>query len=138
MAAEPTSTTVHSLGDLVALRRFLWRELERRGCSQNDGEAVILAAHEAAKNGLRYSGERPVYITLHFALDRVVVCVADCGQGFDYSRWQGSPPPGAHRPSGRGLHLMQQLMDQVEVAGQPFGCVVRMRKRLALDSAADE
>jgi anti-sigma regulatory factor (Ser/Thr protein kinase) len=135
MAEPPISTTVHAPDDLLALRQLLSAELERRRCSQADSEAVILATHEAAKNGLRFSGERPVYITLHFHPDRLLVCVADSGQGFDLGRRNALPS--VHRSSGRGLHLMEQLMDDVTVSLPPLGCLVRMGKRLQLEPAGD-
>lgn len=137
MAEPPISTTIHAPDDLLALRCLLSAQLERRGCSQTDSEAVILATHEAAVNGLRFSGERPVYITLHFHPDRLLVCVADSGQGFDLGRRRRNALPSVHRPSGRGLHLMEQLMDDVAVSVPPLGCLVRMGKHLRLEPARD-
>ena len=137
MAEPPISTTVHAADDLFALRHLLSAQLERRSCPQADSEAVILATHEAAMNGLRFSGERPVYITLHFHPGRLLVCVADSGPGFDLGRRRRNALPGVHRPSGRGLHLMEQLMDDVTVSLPPLGCLVRMEKRLRLEPARD-
>jgi anti-sigma regulatory factor (Ser/Thr protein kinase) len=137
MPEPPFSTTVHAPDDLLALRRLLSAQLERRSCPQADSEAVILATHEAAMNGLRFSGERPVYITVHFHPDRLLVCVADSGQGFDLGRRRRNALPSVHRPSGRGLHLMEQLMDDVTVSVPPLGCLVRMGKRLQLKPAGD-
>ena len=135
MAEPPVSTTVHAPDDLLALRHLLSAQLERWSCPQADSEAVILATHEAAMNGLRFSGERPVYITVHFHPDRLLVCVADSGQGFDLGR--RNVLPGVDRSSGRGLHLMEQLMDDVTVSLPPLGCLVRMGKRLQLEPAGD-
>ena len=137
MADTPISTTIHAQGDLLALRRFLWRSLERRGCPSGDIHAVVLAAHEAAKNGLRFSGERPVYVTVHFYPDQVAVCVADTGEGFEYEVWRRRDLPNVQETSGRGLHLMHGLMDRVDVSVQPLGCVVRMAKRLSLEPTTE-
>ena len=131
MADTPISTKICASGDLLALRHVLARSLERRGCSAGDIQAVVLAAHEAAKNGLRFSGERPVYVTVHFQPDQVAVCVADAGTGFDHDRWRGDVLPDVQQTNGRGLHLMHGLMDCVEVVVQPLGCIVRMTRRLA-------
>ena len=136
MVEGPISTTLHSLEDLPAARCLLATELERRGCPESDLQDIVLATHEAAKNGLRFSGERPVYVTLHLQEDRVTVCVADHGEGFDCSRCQPSLLPDPQQSHGRGLHLMHELMDTVEVARQPLGCVVRMSRRLALAASA--
>jgi anti-sigma regulatory factor (Ser/Thr protein kinase) len=137
MAEPPISTTIHAPDDLLALRWLLSAQLEQRGCSQADSEAVVLATHEAAMNGLRFSGERPVYITVHFHPDRLLVCVADSGQGFDYGRWRRKALPGVHQLGGRGLQLMDQLMDDVTVSVPSLGCLVRMGKRLHLEPAGD-
>jgi anti-sigma regulatory factor (Ser/Thr protein kinase) len=85
---------------------------------------------------LRFSGERPVYVTAHLCNDRVTVCVADHGEGFDCSRCQPSLLPDPQQAHGRGLHLMHELMDAVEVVPQPLGCVVRMTRHLALAASA--
>ena len=136
MTAKPVSTTVHCFGDLPAARLLLATELERRGCSAADLQDIILATHEAAKNGLRFSGERPVYVTLHLEDDRLTVCIADSGEGFDRRRCQPTICPDSQKSSGRGLYLMHELMDVVEVVQHPLGCVVRMSRRLELSASA--
>lgn len=138
MADTPISTTIHAAADLPALRRLLWRSLEQRGCQADDAEAVVLAAHEAAMNALRFSAAAPVYITVHTRPDRIVVCVADAGAGFDHDRWRQQALPDGQQTGGRGLHLMHGLMDRVDVVVQPLGCVVRMAKRLSLEAATSE
>jgi anti-sigma regulatory factor (Ser/Thr protein kinase) len=137
MAYPLLSTTIHAQGDLLALRRMLRARLEQRGCSAGDAQAVILAAHEATMNGLRFSAERPVYVTVHLHLDRAVVCVADSGEGFDHRSQPHGQLPDAERSSGRGLHIIDCLMDRLDVVVQPLGCVVRMEKRIELAAAGD-
>jgi anti-sigma regulatory factor (Ser/Thr protein kinase) len=136
MVGRAVSTTLHRLGDLPAARRLLAAELERRGCSVADQLAILIATHEAAKNGLRFSVEQPVYITLHVWPDQVTVCVADSGHGFDLSGWQPGHWPEPHEASGRGLHLMHELMDAVEVIQPRLGCIVRMTRTLTRPAAA--
>jgi len=58
---------------------------------------IILATHEAAKNGLRFSGERPVYVTAHLCDDRISVCVADCRAGLGRGRRQPALPAAFQR-----------------------------------------
>lgn len=136
MVETPISTTVHSLEDLPAARHLLARELERCGCPKSELCDIILATHEAAKNGLRFSGERPVYVTAHLCDDRITVCVADCGAGFEPGRCQPALCPDPQQSHGRGLHLMCELMDAVEVDRRPLGCVVRMSRRLVPAASA--
>jgi anti-sigma regulatory factor (Ser/Thr protein kinase) len=134
MADTPISITVRTQSELLTLRHLLSRSLQQRGCSAGDVQAVVLAAHEAAKNGLRFSGDRPVDVTLRFEGDQIAVCVADSGPGFEHDHWRGTLPD-VRQTSGRGLHLMHGLMDCVDVVVEPAGCVVRMAKRLRLAPA---
>jgi anti-sigma regulatory factor (Ser/Thr protein kinase) len=132
MAQSLLSTTIHTQADLLALRRMLLARLERRVCSAGDVVAILLATHEATMNGLRFSRERPVFVSVHLYLDRAVVCVADGGSGFDCR-----PTPPAlllddERSSGRDRHLMGSLMDRLDVVVGPFWLVVRMERHLRL------
>jgi len=97
MVETPISTIVHFFEDLPAARHLLATEPERCGCPKSDLCDIILATHEAAKNGLRFSGERPVYVTAHLCDDRISVCVADCRAGLGRGRRQPALPAAFQR-----------------------------------------
>jgi anti-sigma regulatory factor (Ser/Thr protein kinase) len=95
---------------------------------------VLLAVGEAAGNAAKYGSradartELRVRCVLEGATLRVVV--ADEGHGFDLEalRAKGSPDPFA--AGGRGLFLMNELMDDVDVDPSPNGTVVTMLRQL--------
>jgi serine/threonine-protein kinase RsbW len=78
-----------------------------------------VAISEALTNAIRYgNGEDPakqVEVSVEVDPFRVVVQVTDQGNGFDP---QAVPDPtlpeNLHRPGGRGVYLIRQLMDEVE------------------------
>ena len=59
---------------------------------------------------------------------RLVVEVADEGAGFDLDASSIDPttPGNVNREDGRGLFLMQKLMDRVELVEGARGSIVRM------------
>lgn len=106
------------------LRGRLRRFLERLGLKGDEVEEIVLAACEAAANAI----EHPVAPTRQtFDLvasvhgDELVVTVRDSG---------GWREPGRGQEEGRGLELMESLMD-VHVQREPGGTEVRMRRHLA-------
>jgi serine/threonine-protein kinase RsbW len=95
---------------------------------------VPVALTEALSNAiLRGNGDDPAkHVSVHAQVDtdRLVVEVQDEGEGFDFTAKIIDPttPENLDREDGRGLFLMQQLMDRVErLPGQGgSGSVVRM------------
>ena len=56
--------------------------------------------------------------------------VADDGPGFDVGEVEARDAPDPFAQGGRGLFLMRELMDEVEVETSPEGTTVRMRRNL--------
>src|SRR5512146_1240258 len=113
-------------------------ELVRRECRVMDYPTrqlmlnVPVALTEALSNAiLRGNGDDPakhVHIRAEVDARRLVLEVADEGAGFDLDTSLVDPttPENIGREDGRGLFLMQQLMDRVARAEAPSGSVVRM------------
>lgn len=113
-------------------------ELVRRECRVMDYPTrqlmlnVPVALTEALSNAiLRGNGDDPakhVHIRAEVDARRLVLEVADEGAGFDLDTSLVDPttPENIGREDGRGLFLMQQLMDRVERVEAPSGSVVRM------------
>jgi len=97
---------------LGALRGELRSYLALQGASKAAAANVVLATQEAAKNALRASPGR-VTVMVWTADGVVWVRVRDRGHGF------ATPPsrrcPGPWSTHGRGLCLMDALMDEVHV-----------------------
>lgn len=113
-------------------------ELVRRECRVMDYPTrqlmlnVPVALTEALSNAiLRGNGDDPakhVHIRAEVDARRLVLEVADEGAGFDLDTSLVDPttPENIGREDGRGLFLMQQLMDRVERVEAPSGSLVRM------------
>lgn len=138
--ADEIQESLRSARDLAGLRHRLARQLLLRSVVGTDIHDVVLAVHEAAKNSIRFSNatHAPVRVTIRFRNGEITVRVADRGCGFDPSRCDLDWLPDLEKPSGRGLFLMYQLMDHVHVMSGAFGSVVRMSKRLTLETRVRE
>jgi GAF domain-containing protein/anti-sigma regulatory factor (Ser/Thr protein kinase) len=114
---------------LVSIRRLLRRWLVIHGAGEEELYDIVVACQEACANAVEHA-YGPGHA--HFEVDasrresRIRVTVRDQG------RWR--PPRGTHR--GRGLPLMQALMDTVEVEHGSEGTVVVLERTLRSRSAA--
>ena len=116
LRAEPES--------LAGLRRRLGRFLHAAGVSDGEQYEITLTVCEAAGNAIEHAygpadAEFRVEVRIHG--QDLTADVRDEG------RWR--EPRGEER--GRGLTIMEGLMDDVEVLAEEGGTVVRMRRRLA-------
>jgi serine/threonine-protein kinase RsbW len=116
-----------ALGDA---RRFVDEWAARAGFSGPAREEISLAVTEAVSNAIRHGS--PAGEADHVELDveqegpRLVVTVRDHGPPFQPPT-PSLPDPATYAEHGRGLFLMQALMDQVQFEADG-GTVVRMTK----------
>ena len=97
---------------------------------------VVLCVEEACTNALRHSGvEEDISIGLAFEGSDLEVVVKDRGRAFDLSRFRPDVMPDPFATGGRGLFLITQLMDEVDLRVDG-GLEVRIRKKAAGDVAA--
>jgi PAS domain S-box-containing protein len=116
LAAEPES--------LGVLRRRLGRFLHAVGTSDHEAYEVMLTVCEAAGNAIEHAygpADASFDVEVSFESGTLVAVVRDRGS------WRERR--GTHR--GRGLKIIEGLMDDVEVKAEPDGTVIRMRRRLA-------
>jgi len=124
----PTAPELHvrldgPRNDLSSLRDELRLWLGRHEVALRDGEDITLACSEATANAMEHaygSRDGPVDVHLHREDDRIVVSVRDFG------RWR--PPREDER--GRGLGVIDAMMDRVEILKRADGTEVRMVRRL--------
>jgi anti-sigma regulatory factor (Ser/Thr protein kinase) len=123
--ANPSQIPTISAGVMQVLAEKQWPE--------NDMMRVELALEEALANAIRHGccGDPTKQLQCCVTIDdrgEVVIVVRDPGKGFDPG---GVPDPLAPenvlKPSGRGVYLINQLMDEVSFADG--GREVQMRKR---------
>ena len=126
----PASAEELAFGDgpLGALRWFVARRGAEAGLGGTRLSDLVLAVHELATNSLRHGGGRG-RLRVWREPDALVCEVSDSGR-------IGDPLVGRERPlgaqrDGRGLWLVNQLCDLVQIRSFPTGTVVRAHMRLA-------
>jgi PAS domain S-box-containing protein len=121
LPAEPAS--------LAGLRRRLARFLHAMGASDLEQYEVTLTICEAAGNAIEHAygpGDATYEVEVAFTGGELVASVRDHGT------WRERRDE--HR--GRGLNIIEKLMDDVDVTAEEGGTVVTMRRRLAAVRAA--
>lgn len=111
----------------LELRDELRQLFARRGIPERTSHDLILATQEACNNACRHSRDG-CDIVVTWLDDTIVVEVADRGRGFDLDAVKATWPPGLLQDSGRGLYLIAELTDQMEVVRRDRGTLVRIFK----------
>jgi anti-sigma regulatory factor (Ser/Thr protein kinase) len=129
----PAGAETIELGrDLGPLRRIVARCSRQAGLDEERVADLVLAANEAATNSLVHTGE-PGDLRIWSGDKRVVCEISDRGRFEDPLAGRRTPEPGW--TSGRGMWLMNQLCDLVELRAGPAGTTVRLHIELAQPSA---
>jgi PAS domain S-box-containing protein len=116
-------------GSLAQLRRRLARFLHATGATELEQYEITLTICEAAGNAIEHAygpGDATYEVDVRFEAGELTAVVRDTGS------WRDKR--GEHR--GRGLSIIQDLMDDVAVEREGGGTLVRMRKRVGEDRAA--
>ena len=109
--------------ELAGLRRRLRAWLEDAGADREEVQDIVLAACEAAANAVEHAygpGEATFAVSAQIAHGEVTIEVRDRGT------WR----PQRDKKRGRGLGVMRETMDEVEVNSGEEGTNVRLRRRL--------
>ncbi|MFC0429338.1 ATP-binding protein [Kutzneria buriramensis] len=109
---------------LAGLRALVTARALACGLARTRTEDLVLAVHELATNSVRHGGGRGR--CRMWREGTALVCeVSDRGWITDPLAGRRRPP--ADQPGGRGLWLVNQLCDVMEVQSSPDGTVVRVR-----------
>ncbi len=128
--AEPQTVEVHHIAELGQVRHDLGLYLHSCSLPAQVTYDLLTCVQEASKNALRFAtSPHGVRITVSLESDEVLVMVRDHGPGLDLEQL-AEVPPDPLAETGRGLFLLQTLMDEVEFRVNG-GTEVRLRKRLA-------
>lgn len=97
--------------------------------SKEDCFDMALAVGEALGNAYDHTPGEDIVMEVAAYLDRVIVEVKDCGEGFELEQ---DELPEVSEERGRGIRLMRLLMDRVDVERRrdTQGTVVRLTKLL--------
>jgi serine/threonine-protein kinase RsbW len=113
-------------------RRFVRACLERQQVPESDAYDILVAVNEAVANAHTHldelGGEGRIEIRCSQGQGSFEVEITDHGRGFDH-RAVSDRTPELMSSSGRGLFLMSELMDEVEIDPTPQGTTVRMARR---------
>ena len=116
-------------GSLAQLRRRLARFLHATGASEVERYEITLTICEAAGNAIEHAygpGDATYEVEVAFEEGELTATVRDSGS------WREKR--GEHR--GRGLGIIEDLMDEVAVERDDAGTLIRMRRRISEDRAA--
>lgn len=108
---------------LAPLRSAIRRWLRQVDASRDEIDEILVACGEACANAIvhAYGGqEGELSLELSMRDDEIVMTVRDTG------RWREQ----GRREGGRGLKLIEGLMDSVDIQTGPDGTWIRMRRRL--------
>jgi anti-sigma regulatory factor (Ser/Thr protein kinase) len=124
---------------LSTARTFVGDFLNEVGVNENDSFGILLALNEAVANALKHGrqGKRDkITLRCDRADDELRFAVEDNGPGFDFDE-EMTDLPDPLEASGRGLYLMSELMDRVEVRSSGRGTTVLLCSRPDLKQHAD-
>jgi serine phosphatase RsbU (regulator of sigma subunit)/anti-sigma regulatory factor (Ser/Thr protein kinase) len=108
---------------LADVRHLLRRWLRRHGASEDETYDITVACQEACANAVEHAyapGPAGFELEAEHDAGEVRLTVRDRGQ------WRAAR--GVHR--GRGLPIMEALMDDVDIQQSPTGTAIRMRRAL--------
>ena len=115
------------------MRRALRAYLSEQALDATAVYDVVLAADEAFINAVGHAGGvgDAIRVSASVSTSEVSVEVQDGGAGFTYLRSHRRSMPDVRRADGRGVFLIESLMDEVSVSSGTRGTVVRMVRHLA-------
>ncbi len=107
---------------LRPLRAALRRWLVAGGVADHEAFEILVATSEACSNAIRHGAAQATHFDLRAELNGdVAIVVRSSG------RWRERR---SSAPGGRGLDIMRQFMDDIEVEGGVDATEIRMRRRL--------
>ena len=117
---------------IAEVRRFVAAYLADVRAPVDMSSEILLAVGEAAGNACRH-GQRQGGISeirIRCTTDRhsVSITVADDGVGFDLREVNARKLPDRFASGGRGLFLMRELMDEIEIDTSPTGTIVKLTR----------
>ena len=117
-------TQVDGLGELSSTRRLLSAEARLAGVDEHRAERFALACHEAITNALRHGGGRAQ--VSWWREDGSLVCEVRSTAPFaDILAGRRAAEPSAE--GGRGLLLINEVCDLVQLSATPDGATIQMR-----------
>lgn len=121
-AARPLSAAV--------LREALTTYLTASDIDDAAMRQIVLCADEALINAVAHAAGSPVGVFADLRDDHFTLEVSDGGPGFDPSQIDSSAEPDLMGEHGRGLFLIRNLMDDLEILSDEHGTTLHMERDL--------
>jgi PAS domain S-box-containing protein len=115
-------------GALTATRETVRRWLTEAGANAVETHDITMACNEACQNAIEHAYELGADL-FDVVLERTGAAVSITVR--DHGGWKSTTSP----DRGRGLELMRELMDAVDVDGSELGSTIALRRRLRAPSA---
>jgi anti-sigma regulatory factor (Ser/Thr protein kinase) len=116
------------LQELGRLRHLVLREATDASLAPDRAHDLVLAVNELATNSVRHGGGQGT-ARMWVEEDTLVCEVLDEGH-IPESHYTGLAPPPPEQQTGRGLWVVHQLCDLVQIRSTPEGSVVRVHMNL--------
>jgi anti-sigma regulatory factor (Ser/Thr protein kinase) len=121
---EAADEFLFAIGDLARMRRWVRCNAEDAGLEDERVDDLVLAVNELASNSIRHGGGHGL-LEMWLQRDRVICSVSD--RGHIVPPAAGRVRPAADQLSGRGLWLVEELADRVEISSSLLdGSTVRI------------
>ena len=121
-AARPSSAAV--------LREALTTYLTANDIDDAATRQIVLCADEALINAVAHAAGSPVGVFADLRDDHFTLEVSDGGPGFDPSQIDNYQEPDLMGEHGRGLFLIRNLMDDLEILSDEHGTTLHMGRVL--------
>ena len=121
----------HHVRSFQELRNDLRLLFEELGVPKDVTNDLVLATQEACNNACQHGAEDTgcdVSVTCQDGT--VTIEVADAGRGFDFETVRATWPPRLLRSSGRGLFIIAELTDHLEIVRRESTTLVRIVKAI--------
>jgi serine/threonine-protein kinase RsbW len=107
------------------------------GISEDDKVDLMISVMEAVNNAIQHGNQedetKQVHVRIEAELGKVVCWVRDEGVGFNPAKVPDPlSPQNLLNPSGRGILMMREFMDNVEFSAEGSGTSVRMSKQFTV------
>jgi serine/threonine-protein kinase RsbW len=113
---------------LRRLRELVSVAARRAGLDSRREQRLVVAVNEAAANAIEHGGGHGHLEVIQDDQRSLIAQVSDQGPGLPSGLQPACPQPTATR--GRGLWLMRESCDRVELRGGPRGTTVRLEMSL--------
>ena len=112
----------------AVLREALTTYLSANDIDDAATRLIVLCADEALINAVEHAAGSPVGVFADLRDDHFTLEVSDGGPGFDPSQIDGDAEPDLTGEHGRGLFLIRNLMDDLEILSDEHGTTLHMER----------